>query len=161
MSSSVTRPAVTVINSAVAQTPSYRVWLVASSVSRQLCLYTSSSSLSLSQRQTTSSLPSRPGRHRLSLLAVSFAPRLTLLLPHSHLISCCLHTRFHYWFQSKVARAWYLFCGLHTARVKYSCRLRANTTTAGAFTYILASFFHKLLVWQDVSNDEARVSFLL
>lgn len=85
MSSSVTRPTVTVINSAVAQMPSYRVWPAASSVSRQLCLYTSSSSLSLSRRQTTSSLPSRPGRHRLSLLAVSFIPCLTLLLPHSHL----------------------------------------------------------------------------
>lgn len=47
MSSSVTRLAVTVINSAVVQTPSYRAWPAASSISRQLCLYTSSS-LSLS-----------------------------------------------------------------------------------------------------------------
>ena len=42
MSSSVTRPGVTVINSAVAQTPSYGAWPAASPISRQLCLYTSS-----------------------------------------------------------------------------------------------------------------------
>lgn len=35
MSSSVTRAAVTVMNSPVAQTPSYGVWLAASSISRQ------------------------------------------------------------------------------------------------------------------------------
>lgn len=45
--SSVTRLAVAVINSAVVQTPSYRAWPAASSISRRLCLYTSFS-LSLS-----------------------------------------------------------------------------------------------------------------
>lgn len=92
MSSSVTRPAVTLINSAVVQTPSYRVWPSASSISRQLCLYTSSSfSLSLSRWQTTTYLPSLCGRHWLSLLAVSF----------SHLSSPSSSLSFNFLFSSR------------------------------------------------------------
>ena len=61
--------------------------------------------LSLSWRQTTSSLPSLCGCHRLSLL---FSTRLAL----PHLIPCFLHTPFHYRPQYRVTRARCLFCNV-------------------------------------------------
>lgn len=143
MSSSVTRPAVTVINSAVAQTPSYRAWLAASSISRQLCLCTSSLSLSLPLLETNdliSAIAPWPP-------SISTARRLILSSPHpslprSHLISCFLHTLLHYRFKCRVTRAWCLFCLFFndTEIVKCSFRLKANLIKAGAIAYLLTCF---------------------
>lgn len=142
MSLSVTT--VTVINSAVVQTCSYRVWPAASSISRHLCLHTSSSfSLALSWRQTTSSLPSLCGRHRLTLLAVSFSPRLArpfcLIQFLVFFTPCFVIDSNAGWQELNVSFLACSFC-FNTAIVKCSCRLKASIIAAGAMVYILTCF---------------------